>query len=359
MMAWRRKVSLACSLVVTLVLALHAPDVTAQQSAPSSDPSPTRLASAHSSRSTARRTGTRPRRRRRRLRREASLFLPQVTAAGIPRLHAKAAYVVDATTNQVLFQKNPDSIYSIASLTKLMTALVYFQTQPQFDQVVEITADDVYLSSRSHIRPHEEITVRDLLHAMLMASDNVATKAVVRSCGVPRDEFVRRMNALADSMNLTGTHFVEPTGLDPANQASAQAIATMLRTAASNPIVSSIMQKQTYTFASKSPPARQHEPPAQEQVAHPRRKDGFHQRGGLLLRHDGGDSVRHGSHRGPSRSPEQPAPVRGSEASPGLDLPIRIAAGRRGYRDRIELAAIPRRTGPGLPVLPRAGCARR
>jgi D-alanyl-D-alanine endopeptidase (penicillin-binding protein 7) len=194
--------------------------------------------------------GTRPRRRRRRLRREATLFLPQVTAAGIPRLHAKAAYVVDATTNQVLFQKNPDSIYSIASLTKLMTALVYFQTQPQFDQVVEITPDDVYHSSRSRIRPHEEITVRDLLHAMLMASDNVATKAVVRSCGVPRDEFIRRMNAMADSMNLTGTHFVEPTGLDPANQASAQAIATMLRTAASNPIVSSIMQKQTYTFAS-------------------------------------------------------------------------------------------------------------
>lgn len=198
----------------------------------------------------AKRVGTRPRRHRRRLRREAALFLPQVTAAGIPRLHAKAAYVVDATTNQVLFQKNPDNIYSIASLTKLMTALVYFQTQPQFDQVVEITPEDVYHSSRSHIRPREEITVRDLLHAMLMASDNVATKAVVRSCGVPRDEFIRRMNALADSMNLTGTHFVEPTGLDPANQASAQAIATMLRTAASNPIVSSIMQKQTYTFAS-------------------------------------------------------------------------------------------------------------
>ena len=251
MMARRSNVSLVCGLLVTLVLAVNAPDVTAAQSARPLHRSPTRLTSASKAKVTAKRVGTRrPRRHRRRLRREASLFLPQVTAAGIPRLHAKAAYVVDATTNRVLFQKNPDNIYSIASLTKLMTALVFFQTQPQFDQVVEITADDVYHSSRSHIRPHEEITVRDLLHAMLMASDNVATKAVVRSCGVPHDEFIRRMNALADSMNLTGTHFVEPTGLDPANQASAQAIATMLRTAASNPIVSSIMQKQTYTFAS-------------------------------------------------------------------------------------------------------------
>jgi len=251
MMARRSNISLACGVLVTLVLAVHAPDVAAKQSARPLHPSPTRLTSASKAKSSAKRVGSRrPRRRHRRLRREASLFLPQVTAAGIPRLHAKAAYVVDATTNRVLFQKNPDNIYSIASLTKLMTALVYFQTQPQFDQVVEITPDDVYHSSRSHIRPREEITVRDLLHAMLMASDNVATKAVVRSCGVPRDEFIRRMNAMADSMNLTGTHFVEPTGLDPANQASAQAIATMLRTAASNPIVSSIMQKQTYTFAS-------------------------------------------------------------------------------------------------------------
>jgi D-alanyl-D-alanine endopeptidase (penicillin-binding protein 7) len=150
----------------------------------------------------------------------------------------------------VLFEKNPDNLYPVASLTKLMTALVYFQTQPQFDQVVEIMPDDVRHSSRSHIRPHEEITVRDLLHAALMSSDNVATKALVRSSGIPLDEFVARMNALADSMNLTGTHFVEPTGLDERNVASAQAIAALLRTAASNPIVSSIMQKQTYSFAS-------------------------------------------------------------------------------------------------------------
>ena len=173
-----------------------------------------------------------------------------MTRYGIPRLHAKAAFVVDATSNKVLFQKNPAQLYPIASLTKLMTALVFFQTNPQFDQVVEISPDDVKHSSRSHIRPREEITVRDLLHATIMASDNVATKALVRSCGLPREEFVKRMNMMADSMGLTGTRFVEPTGLDEQNVATAQSIAALLRTAASNPIVSSIMQKQTYSFAS-------------------------------------------------------------------------------------------------------------
>ena len=242
-------VPLACGLLATLALTVHVPDATAQQTARSASPIPTTVASAPTANASQKRVPTRPRRRRR-LRRQATFSLPAVTAAGIPRLHAKAAYVVDATSNQVLFEKNPDSLYPVASLTKLMTALVYFQTQPQFDQVVEIMPDDVRHSSRSHIRPHEEITVRDLLHAALMSSDNVATKALVRSSGIPLDEFVRRMNALADSMNLTGTHFVEPTGLDERNVASAEAIAALLRTAASNPIVSSIMQKQTYSFAS-------------------------------------------------------------------------------------------------------------
>ncbi len=248
-MVYRRSiVSWICGLLVTLTLSVHPPEASGQQPARTADPGPLKLASTSGARA-AKKAPTRPRRKRR-LRRQPRFSLPEVTRFGIPRLHAKAAYVVDATSNRVLFQKNPAQLYPIASLTKLMTALVYFQTNPQFDQLVQIVPEDVYHSSRSHIRVREEITVRDLLHAALMASDNVATKALVRSCGLPREEFVRRMNELADSMGLTGTRFVEPTGLDEQNVATAQAIAALLRTAASNPIVSSIMQKQTYTFAS-------------------------------------------------------------------------------------------------------------
>ena len=253
-MRYRRSVaSLTCGVLVTLTLSVHVPEASARQTARDTVSEPTQVAAASSSRARlSKNKQTRPRRHRRtrRLRRQATFSLPQVTRYGIPRLHAKAALVVDATSNKVLFQKNPAQLYPIASLTKLMTALVFFQTKPQFDQVVEIAPDDVRHSSRSHIRAREDITVRDLLHASLMASDNVATKALVRSCGLQREEFVRRMNALADSLNLAGTHFVEPTGLDEQNVATAQAIATLLRTAASNPVVGSIMQKQTYTFAS-------------------------------------------------------------------------------------------------------------
>src|SRR5207247_7658076 len=124
---------------------------------------------------------TRRHRRARRLRRQATFSLPQVTPYGIPRLHAKAAYVVDATSNTVLFQKNPGNLYPVASLTKLMTALVFFETQPQFDQVVEIAPEDVFDSSRSHIRPHEEIAVRGRLPASLSASAHMTPNARLAS----------------------------------------------------------------------------------------------------------------------------------------------------------------------------------
>ncbi|HET9950545.1 MAG TPA: serine hydrolase [Candidatus Eisenbacteria bacterium] len=195
---------------------------------------------------------TKPPTRRRRSRRRSvqTLRLPAVTPYGIPRLHVKAAYVVDEATGRVLFQKNPERILPIASLTKLVTAMVLLDTEPDWDRTVEVLPEDVKNSSRSRIRPREEITVRDLIHASIMSSDNVATKALARTCGLTHDEFVSRMNQKAESLGLTGTHFVEPTGLSEQNVATAEGVARLLNAAAANPIVSAIMQKPSYSFAS-------------------------------------------------------------------------------------------------------------
>jgi D-alanyl-D-alanine endopeptidase (penicillin-binding protein 7) len=125
---------------------------------------------------------------------------------------------------------------------------VFLQTAPEWDRVIEIVPEDIRHSSRTRIRSREEITVRDLIHASLMSSDNAATKALVRTCGIPRDEFIRRMNAMADSLNLVGTHFVEPTGLSEQNVSTAQAMAQILKVAAGNEVVSAITQKMDYTF---------------------------------------------------------------------------------------------------------------
>jgi len=188
--------------------------------------------------------------RRSRRRRQAPLRLPAVNQYGIPRLHVKAAYVIDGSTNRVLFQKNPERVLPIASLTKLITAMVFLRTNPDWDRVIEIIPEDVRHSSRSHIRAREEITVRDLIHASLMSSDNVATKALVRTCGIPHEEFIRRMNIMADSLGLTGSHFVEPTGLSERNVATAQDCARILRAASESQVVSAITQKPQYEFTS-------------------------------------------------------------------------------------------------------------
>lgn len=201
--------------------------------------------------STAKAKRKTPRKRRRVRRRPVqALRLPAVTPYGIPRLHVKAAYVIEESTGRVLFQKNPERVMPIASLTKLVTAMVLLDTEPDWERTVEVLPEDVKHSSRSHIRPREEITVRDLIHASIMSSDNVATKTLARTCGLTHEEFVRRMNAKAVSLGLTGTRFVEPTGLSEQNVATAEGVARLLNAAAANPIVSAIMQKQSYSFVS-------------------------------------------------------------------------------------------------------------
>ncbi len=209
----------------------------------------TELAAATSTTTAAKRKTPRKRRRVRR-RPVQALRLPAVTPYGIPRLHVKAAYVVDESTGRVLFQKNPERVMPIASLTKLVTAMVLLDTEPDWERTVEVLPEDVRHSSRSRIRAREEITIRDLIHASIMSSDNVATKTLARTCGLTNEEFVRRMNAKAVSLGLTGTRFVEPTGLSEQNVATAEGVARLLNAAAANPIVSAIMQKQSYSFAS-------------------------------------------------------------------------------------------------------------
>ena len=236
-----RRIALFLCAAIGLGMAVEARPATASSTKSARHKSSVRSSTAHK---TAKRRPPAGRRRR-----QATLRLPEVTPYGIPRLHVKAAYVEDAS-GQVLFQKNPERVYSIASLTKLISAMVFLDTSPDWDRVVEIIPEDVRNSSRSHIRSREQIRVRDLFHASLMSSDNVATKALARTCGLDAHEFVRRMNVKADSLGLTGAHFVEPTGLDEQNVATAQAVAKLLKAAAGNEAVSTIMQKEQYTFVS-------------------------------------------------------------------------------------------------------------
>lgn len=163
-------------------------------------------------------------------------------------LRAEAAVVVDTFTGDIVWAKNAYEPRSIASLTKLMTALVFLDNAPPLTDSLTITTEDVTGAGRSHVRARNRVSVNDLLHCSLISSDNAATRALARSTGLAPDEFVRRMNVRAQEMGLKQTRYVEVTGLDPANESTAADQARLIGMAAQDPTIAAITSLQQYSF---------------------------------------------------------------------------------------------------------------
>ena len=161
---------------------------------------------------------------------------------------SRAAYIMDWRTGQTLMKKNADTAYPIASITKLMTALVVMDTGVSLDSSIEVLPQDMRSGGIQYVAPGEVIRVSDLLHASLIASDNGATVTLSRSTGLSEEEFVARMNSLASDLGMTETRFVEPTGLNPENVSSARDVALLVRRSLQNDFIHSIVVMGEYSF---------------------------------------------------------------------------------------------------------------
>ncbi len=129
-------------------------------------------------------------------------------------IHGQAAYLVDADTRTVLWEKDPDTSRAPASLTKLMTAIVAVDDAGSLDKTVTVDpAATQVVPSLMGLTAGEKLTVRDLLYGLFLDSGNDAAEALARGI-VPRDRFIRQMNQKAKLIGLTNTHYVNPTGLD-------------------------------------------------------------------------------------------------------------------------------------------------
>jgi D-alanyl-D-alanine endopeptidase (penicillin-binding protein 7) len=170
-------------------------------------------------------------------------------------VNARAAFIVDAQSGEVLYDKNSATAMPIASLTKLMTAIVYLDSQPDLEKRAMVAREDLEGSGKTQLRAGEVLTMRDLLHMSLLSSDNAATRAIVRNSGLPPEEYLARMNKKAQVMGLTSTRFVEFTGLSEENVSSAAEYAQILKTASQHPMIAEITTLPDYTFRSSS---RQH-----------------------------------------------------------------------------------------------------
>jgi len=164
--------------------------------------------------------------------------------------YARNAVVLDPSTGAVLYEKNAGLSVPIASLTKLMTTLVFLERDPDLSRVAEVTRAEIAGGGHTQLRNRERAALGDLLHMSLMCSDNVATRVLVRESGLAPEDFLARMNQKALELGLTHTRYVEFTGLDERNVSTATDVARLLRVAADNPTIQPISTTRTYTFRS-------------------------------------------------------------------------------------------------------------
>lgn len=141
---------------------------------------------------------------------------------GDPNLQSTAALVLDAKTGQTLFSKNADAIHPIASITKLMTAMVVLDSKLPLDEAVQISTEDLdtLKGTKSRLPIGAHFRRDDLIRIALVASDNRAAAALGRSYPGGIASFVDAMNAKAKLLGLTATTFVDSSGLAPGNVSS-------------------------------------------------------------------------------------------------------------------------------------------
>jgi serine-type D-Ala-D-Ala endopeptidase (penicillin-binding protein 7) len=156
-------------------------------------------------------------------------------------LRSSVALVVDQQTNEVLFSKNPEAVLPIASITKLMTALVVTEAGLPLDEELTVSDEDVRgtLGSgiRSKLRPGTRLSRGELMHLSLMASENRAAHVLGRTYPGGLRAFVRAMNRKADELGMGDTRYVEPTGLSADNRSSATDLARLVKAASQHPVI--------------------------------------------------------------------------------------------------------------------------
>lgn len=187
---------------------------------------------------------------------QASSRHPTVARASTPSLaqpevRSSAVMVLDEEDSSVLYSRKADAVLPVASITKLMTALVVLGGNQAMDEVLEVTAEDrdTELGTTSRLKIGTRLSRGDLLHLALMASENRAAHALGRNYPGGLEAFVRAMNRKADSLGMRRTHFVDPTGLSGRNVSSASDLTRLVIAASREPVIRDYSTNESHTVA--------------------------------------------------------------------------------------------------------------
>ncbi|WP_083384103.1 D-alanyl-D-alanine endopeptidase [Cupriavidus sp. USMAHM13] len=154
-------------------------------------------------------------------------------------LRSSVALVMDQDTNEVLFQKNPNAVLPIASITKLMTATVVLEARQPMEEMLTITEEDrdTEKHSGSRLRFGAQLSRHDMLLLALMSSENRAASALGRNYPGGLPAFVQAMNRKARELGMNDTHYVDSNGLSSSNVSSAVDLARLVNAAYRNPTI--------------------------------------------------------------------------------------------------------------------------
>jgi D-alanyl-D-alanine endopeptidase (penicillin-binding protein 7) len=166
-------------------------------------------------------------------------------------LKSSVALILDQDTNEVLFSKNSEAVLPIASLTKLMTAVVVSDANLPLEEMITITQDDVDTEkgSSSRLSIGTQLTRGQMLHLALMSSENRAAHALGRYYPGGLEAFVAAMNHKTVELGMADTKYVEPTGLSSRNQSSARDLATLVKAAHNYPLIRELSTSLEYEVA--------------------------------------------------------------------------------------------------------------
>lgn len=163
-------------------------------------------------------------------------------------LESNNAIIVDAATGTVLYEKNADQIRSIASITKVMTAMVVLDSGLSLDEVLTVDRNDIdrLKNTTSRMPMGAQLTRREMLHLALMSSENRAASALARHYPGGAEAFIAAMNRKARDLGMTNTRFADSTGLDPRNVSTASDLAKMVSAASDYSMIARLSTAQAH-----------------------------------------------------------------------------------------------------------------
>ncbi|WP_175649424.1 D-alanyl-D-alanine endopeptidase [Pseudomonas sp. Marseille-P9899] len=170
-------------------------------------------------------------------------------------LASGSAMLVDLQTNQVLYSSHPDLVRPIASVTKLMTAMVVLDAKQSMDEMLTMTIAQTkeMKGIYSRVRLGSELNRRETLLITLMSSENRAAATLAHHYPGGYGAFIKAMNAKAKALGMSNTRYVEPTGLSPNNVSTARDLTKLLMAARNYPLLSELSTTREKTVAFRKP----------------------------------------------------------------------------------------------------------